>query len=70
MSFIIVVIDKEEPAKSEIVPEEETEDQLKSDIPPALDAQIFPTKQNAERWVKEDEKEFPGVYDYHIIQVG
>ena len=29
MSFIIVCIDKEEPGKSEIVPVEETEEQLK-----------------------------------------
>jgi hypothetical protein len=70
MSFIIVCIDKEEPGKSEIVPVEETEEQLKADIPADLDAMLFPTKQNAEKWVAADEREFPGTYDYHIIQVG
>lgn len=70
MSFIVVCIDKEDPAKSEIVPVEETEEQLKADIPAELDCMLFPTKENALRWTKEDEREFPGVYDYHVIQVG
>jgi hypothetical protein len=70
MSFIIVCIDKETPSNSEIVPVEETEEQLKSDTPTNLDAMIFPTKKNAEKWVIADEREFPGIYDYHIIQVG
>jgi hypothetical protein len=69
MSFIIVCIDKEDPKKSEIVPVETTDKQIEDDEDP-VDCQIFPTKANAERWVKEDEKEFKGVYDYHIIQVG
>lgn len=70
MSFIIVLIDKEDPAKSEIVPVEETEEQLLQDEPPELDCQLFPTENNAKRWVAADELECPGQYDYHIIQVG
>jgi len=70
MSFIVVCIDKENPSQSEIVPVEETEEQRAMELPPALDCMLFPTKENAIRWTKEDEREFPGVYDYHIIQVG
>jgi len=69
MSFIIVCIDKEEPEKSEIVPMEPTDKQIEDDEDPD-DCMIFPTKAAAEKWVKEDEKEFVGVFDYHIIQVG
>lgn len=69
MSFIIVCIDKEEPEKSEIVPMEPTDKQIEDDEDP-VDCMIFPTKSAAEKWVKEDEKEFKDVYDYHIIQVG
>lgn len=70
MAFIVVCIDKEEPGKSEIVPVEEPEEQTDDAIPVNQDCTIFPTKENAIRWTKADEREFPGVYDYHIIQVG
>lgn len=69
MSFIIVCIDKEDPKKSEIVPEEPTDEQIENDEEP-VDCMIFATKALAEKWVKGDEKEFKDVYDYHIIQVG
>lgn len=69
MSFIIVCIDKEDPAKSEIVPVEPTTKQIEDDEDP-VDCMLFPTKALAEKWVTGDEKEFKNVYDYHIIQVG
>lgn len=69
MSFIIVCVDKEDPAKSEIVPVEPTDQQIENDEDP-VDCMIFPTKGKAEAWITEDEKEFKNVYDYHIIQVG
>lgn len=69
MSYIIVCIDKEDPAKSEIVPVEPTDEQIENDEDP-VDCMIFPTKQNAEKWIAADEREFKNVYDYHIIQVG
>lgn len=69
MRFIIVCIDKEDHAKSEIVPMEPTNKQIEDDEDP-VDCLIFPTKAAAEKWVKDDEKEFKNVYDYHIIEVG
>ncbi len=68
MPFIILCVDKEEPAKSEIVPVEPTTKQIEDDEDP-VDCQIFPNKSAAEKWVSKDEKEFKDVYDYHIIQV-
>lgn len=62
MRFIIVCIDKDQPEYSEII--------LATEDPTETDCQLFPTKQNAERWIVADKRECPDAYDYHVIQVG
>lgn len=69
MSFIVVCIDKKNPELSEIVPVAETEEELLQGTFPPVDCMLFPTEQNAIRWTKEDAREYPDQYDYHIIEV-
>ncbi len=71
MRFIIVCVDKENPEESEIVPVEPTEKEkaMGKDLENGQPAHLFPTKENAVRWTKADEREFPGAFDYHIIEV-
>ena len=64
MPFIIVCVDKENPARSEVVPDEDVPDTI--DEPTSL---VFKSQADADKWIKKDEKEFPGVYDYHILEV-
>lgn len=64
MAFIIVCVDKEDPKNSEVVP---AEDQVTDDESP--DALVFESRAKADEWITEDEKEFPGTYDYHVLEV-
>ncbi len=70
MKFIVVCIDKNDPSKSELASVEETPEQMKSEFPEPLDTMVFTLKDTAEKWIFDDECDFPGIYHYHIIQVG
>lgn len=61
MAFIILCIDKKDPEFSELVPEDDT--------PGQHNAHLFPSRENADKWITEDEKEFPEQYDYHVFEV-